>query len=68
MFSSVSGNVKMIVYNVNHNVLDGSEKVVSGASCTTNALAPVVKVLDDKFGVVKVYDYCSRIYNRPIFA
>ena len=43
----------MIVYNVNHNVLDGSEKVVSGASCTTNALAPVVKVLDDNFGVVK---------------
>jgi glyceraldehyde 3-phosphate dehydrogenase len=49
----VSGNVKMIVYNVNDNVLDGTEKVVSGASCTTNALAPVVKVLDDNFGVVK---------------
>ena len=49
----VTGNVKMIVYNVNDNVLDGTEKVISGASCTTNALAPVVKVLDDNFGVVK---------------
>lgn len=48
-----SGNVKMIVYNVNHNVLDGSEKIVSAASCTTNCLAPVVKVLDDNFGVVR---------------
>jgi glyceraldehyde 3-phosphate dehydrogenase len=47
------GNVKTIVYNVNHDVLDGSEKVVSGASCTTNCLAPVVKVLDDNFGLVK---------------
>ena len=49
----VTGNVKMIVYNVNDDQLDGTEKVVSGASCTTNALAPVVKVLDDNFGVVK---------------
>ena len=49
----VTGNVKMVVYNVNDDVLDGTEKVVSGASCTTNALAPVVKVLDDNFGVVR---------------
>ena len=48
-----SGNVKMIVYNVNDDQLDGSEKIVSGASCTTNCLAPIVKVLDDNFGVVK---------------
>ncbi|KNZ42918.1 type I glyceraldehyde-3-phosphate dehydrogenase [Acetobacterium bakii] len=46
------GNVKMIVYNVNENVLDGSETVISGASCTTNCLAPVAKVMDDNFGLV----------------
>ncbi|MBK5244632.1 MAG: type I glyceraldehyde-3-phosphate dehydrogenase [Eubacteriaceae bacterium] len=46
------GNVKMIVYNVNETVLDGSEKVISGASCTTNCLAPVAKIMDDNFGLV----------------
>jgi len=46
------GNVKMIVYNVNETVLDGSEKVISGASCTTNCLAPVAKVMDDSFGLI----------------
>lgn len=47
------GDLKTVVYNVNHDILDGSETVLSGASCTTNCLAPVVKVLDDKFGLVK---------------
>ena len=41
-----------IVYGVNHNVLKASHTVVSNASCTTNCLAPVVKVLHDKVGVV----------------
>lgn len=45
------GNMKTIVYGVNEDVLDGSEEVVSAASCTTNCLAPVVKVLNDKFGL-----------------
>jgi len=45
------GDMKTVVYNVNHDVLDGSETIISGASCTTNCLAPVVKVLDDNFGV-----------------
>lgn len=48
-----SGDCKTVVYNVNHEVLDGSEEVISGASCTTNCLAPVAKVLDDNFGIVK---------------
>lgn len=47
------GDLKTVVYNVNHDILDGSETVLSGASCTTNCLAPVVKVLNDKFGLVK---------------
>ncbi|MFZ7130829.1 MAG: type I glyceraldehyde-3-phosphate dehydrogenase [Eubacteriales bacterium] len=45
------GDVKTIVYNVNHNDLDGSESIISGASCTTNCLAPVAKVLNDHFGI-----------------
>ena len=48
-----SGDVKTIVYNVNQDILDGSETVISGASCTTNCLAPMAKVLNDKFGVEK---------------
>ncbi len=47
------GDVKMIVYNINHDILDGTEQVISGASCTTNCLAPVAKVLNDKFGIEK---------------
>lgn len=48
-----TGDLKTIVYNVNHNILDGSEQVISSASCTTNCLAPVVKVLDDNFKIIK---------------
>ena len=47
-----SGNIKTVVYNTNHDILDGSETIISGASCTTNSLAPMVKVLNDEFGVV----------------
>ncbi|EUJ50942.1 glyceraldehyde-3-phosphate dehydrogenase [Listeria rocourtiae FSL F6-920] len=43
--------MKTIVYNVNHDTLDGTETVISGASCTTNCLAPMAKVLEDKFGI-----------------
>lgn len=49
------GYVPTIVYNVNHQILDGTEQVVSGASCTTNCLAPAAKVLDDNFGIVMGY-------------
>jgi len=47
-----TGDLKTIVFNVNHNILDGSETVISCASCTTNCLAPMAKVLNDKFGIV----------------
>lgn len=46
-----TGDLKTIVYNVNHDILDGSETVVSCASCTTNCLAPMAKVLNDSFGI-----------------
>ena len=48
-----SGDLKTIVYNVNHDEVDGSEEIVSGASCTTNCLAPMAKVLNDEFGIVE---------------
>src|ERR1700680_1907957 len=47
-----TGDLKTIVFNVNHDILDGSETIISCASCTTNCLAPMAKVLDDKFGIV----------------
>lgn len=46
-----TGDIKTVVFNTNHEVLDGSETVISGASCTTNCLAPMAKVLNDKFGI-----------------
>ncbi|GGI03444.1 MULTISPECIES: type I glyceraldehyde-3-phosphate dehydrogenase [Mammaliicoccus] len=48
-----SGDLKTIVYNVNHDELDGSEEIVSGASCTTNCLAPMAQVLNNQFGIVE---------------
>lgn len=47
-----TGDLKTVVYNVNHDILDGSETVISCASCTTNCLAPMAKVLNDKYGIV----------------
>lgn len=47
-----TGDLKTVVFNVNHSILDGSEDIISCASCTTNCLAPMAKVLNDKFGIV----------------
>ena len=58
------GNVKTVVYNVNHNILDGSETVVSGASCTTNCLAPIAQVLDEEFGIVKGFMTTIHAYTN----
>lgn len=48
-----TGEIKTVVYNTNHEILDGSETVISGASCTTNCLAPMAKALNDAFGIVQ---------------
>jgi glyceraldehyde 3-phosphate dehydrogenase len=47
-----TGDLKTVVFNVNHAILDGSETIISCASCTTNCLAPMAKVLNDQFGIV----------------
>ena len=47
-----TGDLKTIVFNVNQQILDGSETIISCASCTTNCLAPMAKVLNDTFGIV----------------
>lgn len=66
------GDLKTIVYNVNHEILDGSELIISAASCTTNCLAPIAKILDDNFGLVKgfmntihAYTNDQRILDAP---
>lgn len=46
-----TGDLKTIVFNVNHAILDGSEEIISCASCTTNCLAPMAKALNDSFGI-----------------
>ena len=54
VISAPAGNdMKTVVFNVNHHVLDGSETVISAASCTTNCLAPMAAVLQKQFGVVQ---------------
>ncbi|HSC55475.1 MAG TPA: type I glyceraldehyde-3-phosphate dehydrogenase [Phnomibacter sp.] len=47
-----TGDLKTVVFNVNHKILDGSETIISCASCTTNCLAPMAQVLEEKFGIV----------------
>lgn len=46
-----TGSLKTIVFNVNHHILDGSETIISCASCTTNCLAPMAKILNDVFTI-----------------
>jgi glyceraldehyde 3-phosphate dehydrogenase len=45
-----TGDLKTVVFNVNHDILDGSETIISCASCTTNCLAPMAQVLHKEFG------------------
>ena len=58
------GDVKTIVYNVNDDIIDNDDKVISAASCTTNCLAPVVKVLDDNFGIARGFMTTVHAYTN----
>lgn len=58
------GNVKTVVYNVNDNILTSDDEIVSAASCTTNCLAPVLKVLEDNIGIVKGFMTTVHAYTN----
>lgn len=58
------GNVKTIVYGVNEEILTGDEKIISAASCTTNCLAPVLKVVNDNFGIKRGYMTTIHAYTN----
>lgn len=45
------GDIKNIVYGVNHDMIDAEDSIVCAASCTTNAITPVLKALNDKYGI-----------------
>ncbi len=66
------GDVPTVVYNVNHETLSGDEDIVSGASCTTNCLAPFSKVLNDNWGIkrgwmttIHAYTGDQRVLDAP---
>lgn len=50
-----TGNIPTVVLGVNDHILTGKETIISNASCTTNCLAPMAKVLDDVFGIESGY-------------
>ncbi|MBQ6817447.1 MAG: type I glyceraldehyde-3-phosphate dehydrogenase [Bacilli bacterium] len=58
------GDLKTIVYNVNHDILEGDEQIISAASCTTNCLAPVLKILEDNIGIEKGYMTTVHAYTN----
>lgn len=61
---SKSDNVKTVVYNVNESILDGTEEVISAASCTTNCLAPLAKVIEDNIGITSGYMSTIHAYTN----
>lgn len=58
------GDMKTIVYNVNNNILDGTEEIISSASCTTNCLAPVLRVIDYYLKIQRGYMTTVHAYTN----
>ena len=58
------GNMKTIVYGVNESILTGEEKIISAASCTTNCLAPILKVVNDNFGIKRGFMTTVHAYTN----
>ncbi len=56
--------IKTIVYNVNDNILESMDQIISGASCTTNCLAPVLKVINDNFGIESCFMSTIHAYTN----
>lgn len=61
---SQESSIPMIVLGVNDHLLRGNESIISNASCTTNCLAPMIKVLDENFGVVKGFASTVHSYTN----
>ena len=58
------GDLKTVVYNVNNDVIDGTEQIISAASCTTNCLAPVLNVINNEIGIVKGFMTTVHAYTN----
>ena len=58
------GDLKTIVYNVNEDTLDGTEEVISAASCTTNCLAPVLNIIEKNIGIEKGFMTTVHAYTN----
>lgn len=58
------GDLKTIVYGVNDDTLDGSEEIISAASCTTNCLAPILKVIEDNIGILRGFMTTVHAYTN----
>ena len=58
------GDLKTIVYNVNHEILTPEDAIISGASCTTNCLAPVLNLVNKEFGVEKGFMTTVHAYTN----
>lgn len=56
--------MKTIVYGVNDNILTNEDRIISGASCTTNCLAPILKVINDEFGIEKGFMSTIHAYTN----
>ena len=61
---SAPADTKTIVYNVNHNILTKEDNIISCASCTTNCLAPIAKVINDNFVIKKGYMSTIHAYTN----
>ncbi|MBT8196313.1 MAG: aldehyde dehydrogenase, partial [Bacteroidia bacterium] len=66
------GNIKSVVLGVNDSILDGSEKIISNASCTTNSVAPMLKIILDHWGIetafittIHAYTGDQRLHDAP---
>lgn len=57
-------SIPMVVLGVNDFILTGEEKIVSNASCTTNCLAPMIKVLEQEFGIIKGFASTVHSYTN----
>lgn len=59
-----TGDLKTVVFNVNHEILDGSETVISAASCTTNCLAPMAQELNNHVGIIEGFMTTIHAYTN----